>query len=80
MELGTKMGIEMQTSKYSSLNLFSTDQTDINISLQPTCLTHSFDNAKVSSIKIQFLASVCTADSRIHKLPTVVNNKMSVAH
>jgi hypothetical protein len=80
MELGTNTGIEMQTSKYSSLNLSSTDKTDINISSQPTYLIPSVDNAKVSGIKIHFLASVCAADSRIHKLPTVVNDNMSVAH
>ncbi|KAF7673395.1 60s ribosomal protein l19, partial [Alternaria burnsii] len=38
------------------------------------------DNAEVNSIKIHFLASTLAADSRIHKLPTVVDNNMSVAH
>ena len=52
----------------------------MNICLQPTYLIPSVDNAKVSSIEIHFLASVCAADSRIHKLPTVVNDNMSVAH
>ena len=80
MELGTEMGIAMQTSKYSSPNLSSTDKTDINISSQPTYLIPSVDNAKVCSVKIHFLASVCAADSRIHKLPTVVNDNMSVAN
>jgi hypothetical protein len=80
MELGTEMGIAMQTSKYSSPNLSSTDKTDINISSQPTYLIPSVDNAKVCSVKIHFLASVCAADSRTHKLPTVVNDNMAVAH
>ncbi|RYO09296.1 hypothetical protein AA0119_g666 [Alternaria tenuissima] len=47
----------MQTSKYSSPNLSSTDKTDINISSQPTYLIPSVDNAKVCSVKIHFLAS-----------------------